>query len=428
MAKQRKIRGGVYRKTTLENGLRVVSEKLPAVRSVSLGVWVDTGSRHEAEREHGVSHLIEHMVFKGTRNRNARQIASSLESLGGSLNAFTSREQTCFTARIMDEHLTEAVDVLADIVCRASFTPTNLKREKLVICEEIKESIENPSDRIHDLFAETFWRGQPLGRPILGTFDSVLSMKRALVLGYMKRQYRAGSVVIAASGAIDHEELVTLAGEKFDFPEGEAVSGNHTAPPSAPILNAVPNETEQIHANLGYPGPSYRDQDRIAMLVLTTYLGSGMSSVLFQKVREKRGLAYTVFSYHDAYRDGGMFGTYFATDKNSLGMALKITLDEIRRMAKRRLSSERLEQIKEQLKGQLMIGMESTAARMNRLGRLELMLGRYVPLAKTLEQIDAVDRDKLIELARRVFDDNRLVVTALGPTEQKVLSEASQVG
>lgn len=428
MAKQRKIRGGVYRKTTLENGLRVVSEKLPAVRSVSLGVWVDTGSRHEAESEHGVSHLIEHMVFKGTRNRNARQIASSLESLGGSLNAFTSREQTCFTARIMDEHLAEAVDVLADIVCRASFTPTNLKREKLVICEEIKESIENPSDRIHDLFAETFWGGQPLGRPILGTFDSVLSMKRALVLGYMKRQYRAASVVIAASGAIDHDELVALAREKFDFPEGEAVSGNHTAPPSAPILNAVPNETEQIHANLGYPGPSYRDKDRIAMLVLTTYLGSGMSSVLFQKVRERRGLAYTVFSYHDAYRDGGMFGTYFATDKNSLGMALKITLDEIRRMAKRRLPAERLEQIKEQLKGQLMIGMESTAARMNRLGRLELMLGRYIPLAKTLEQIDAVDRDKLIELARRVFDDNRLVVTALGPTEQKVLAEAARVG
>lgn len=424
MAKRREIRGGVYRKTTLANGLRVVSEKLPAVRSVSLGVWLDTGSRHEADSEHGVSHLIEHMLFKGTRNRNARQIASSLESLGGSLNAFTAREQTCYTARIMDEHLPEAIDVLADIVCRASFTPTNLKREKLVICEEIKESLDNPSDRIHDLFAETFWNGQPLGRPILGTADNVLGMRRALVLNYMKRQYRSESVVIAASGAIDHDRLVALAGEKFDFAEGHAVLGNHAEPPSAQILNIVSNETEQIHASLGYPGLSYKEMDRIPMLALTTYLGSGMSSVLFQKVREKRGLAYTVFSYHDAYRDTGMFGTYFATDKHSVGKALGITLDEIRRLTKRRLPAERLDQVKQQLKGQLMIGMESTAARMSRLGRLELMLNKYVPLAETVKQIDAVDRDKLIELARRTFDDSRLVVTALGPADESAVASA----
>ncbi len=424
MAKRREIHGGVYRKTTLDNGLRVISERLPAVRSVSLGVWIDTGSRHEDSAEHGVSHLIEHMVFKGTRNRNARQIASSLESLGGSLNAFTAREQTCYTARIMDEHLPEAVDVLADIVCRASFTPTNLKREKLVICEEIKESLENPSDRIHDLFAETFWSGQPLGRPILGTAESVLGMKRGRVLSYLKRQYRAGSVVIAASGAIDHDELVALAGERFDFVRGRGVIGNHAEPPSRLTLNVVPNETEQIHASLGYPGLSYKEEDRIPMLALTTYLGAGMSSVLFQKVREKRGLAYTVFSYHDSYRDGGMFGTYFATDKRCLGMALKITLDEIRRLTKRRLSIERLDQVKQQLKGQLMIGMESTAARMNRLARLELMLERYIPLTRTLDQIDAVDRDRLIELARRVFDDHKLVIAALGPADEKVIAAA----
>lgn len=422
MAKRREIRGGVYRKTTLDNGLRVVSEKLPAVRTVSLGVWIDTGSRHENDGEHGVSHLIEHMVFKGTRNRNARQIASSLESLGGSLNAFTAREQTCFTARILDEHLSEAVDVLADLVCRASFTPTNLKREKYVVCEEIKESLENPSDRIHDLFAETFWTGQPIGRPILGTAESVLAMPRSLVMRYLQRQYRAGSVVIAASGAVEHDRLVALVKEKFDFGEGEAVQGHQAEPPAAPIFNAVSNDTEQIHASVGYPGLSYTDNERIPMLALVTYLGGGMSSVLFQKVREKRGLAYTVFSYHDAYRDSGLFGTYFATDKRCLTEALDITLKEIRRLTKRRLAVDRLEQVKEQLKGQLMIGMESTAARMNRLGRLELMLGKYVPLADTVDQIDSIDADRLIELARRVFNDKHLVVTALGPADQATLA------
>jgi len=416
--------GGEYRRTTLRNGLRVITERLPSVRSISLGVWVDTGGRNERDDEGGISHLIEHMVFKGTKQRSAKDIASALESIGGNLNAFTSREQTCFTARVLDEHLELAVDILADITCRATFTPINLKREKLVILEEIKESLENPSDHVHDLFAGAFWGDHPLGRPILGPADTVRSISRGRIRKYLDGHYRSKSIVIAASGSVSHAKLVRLVRDSFSFAGGEAIEGTPAELGGGPRFAVESNDNQQIHACLGYPGFRYRDKHRLPFMILVTHLGGGMSSVLFQKVREQKGLAYTIFSYHDPYRDAGLFATYFATDKGRLGQALQITLRELRRVTRTPIPSERLEQVKQQLKGQLVIGMESTAARMNRLARLELMLGRHISLEQTMREIDQVTVGQIQELARMAFDENQLTIAALGPTDQRVLEDA----
>ena len=417
--------GSVYRKTALSNGLRVITERVPSARSISLGVWVDVGARHEQPAENGVSHLIEHMVFKGTKRRNARQIAASLESLGGALNAFTSREQTCFTARVLDEHLPMAVDVLADITCRATFTPTNLEREKHVICEEIKESFENPADHIHDVFAEAFWGGHPLGQPILGSETIIKRMSRRRILGYLRTHYRPPAVVVAAAGSVSHNKLVHLSRELFQLAPGQAVN---LMPPAKhltePLVEVSARDIEQVHACLGFPGMPFGGNERFPLLALVTHLGSGMSSVLFQLVRERYGLVYTIYTFHDAYRDAGMLTTYLATDRSNLARSLQLVLREIRRVKKNRLSATRLRQVKQQLKGQLALGMESTTAKMNRLARQELMLGEYVPLEKTLRAIDGVTASQVLESANQLLDENRLVVAALGAVDRKTVGNS----
>ncbi|MFH1686700.1 MAG: pitrilysin family protein [bacterium] len=413
-----------YRKTTLPNGLRVISERIPSVRSISLGVWVDVGVRHETSGLNGVSHLIEHMVFKGTRRRNARQIAASLESIGGNLNAFTSREQTCYTARVLDEHLETSVDVLADLTGNATFTPTNLKREKLVICEEIREAEENPSDRIHDLFAEVFWGKHPLGQPILGSLQTVNDMPRRSILSFLNHHYRTESVVLAASGSVSHQKLVRLARERFRFEEGCSDGLSPAAYPTQSHLVAKANDTEQIHTCIGFPGLAYNDPDRIPLLLLTMHLGSGMSSALFQAVRETFGLAYTIYSFHDSFRDAGIFGTYFATDQKNLPRALALTMKELRRVRTRHLSSQRLEQVKRQFMGQLVLGMESTAARMSRMARCELMLGRYITMRQTMNAIERTTADDVRDVAQRVIDEKLVAIATLGPVDKSVLESS----
>lgn len=415
-----------YQKTVLKNGLRVITERRPSVRSISLGVWVDVGSRHESKAENGITHLIEHMVFKGTRRRTAKQIAASLESLGGMLNAFTSREQTCYNARIMDEHLAEAVDVLADISCHASLTPVNLKREKLVICEEIKEANDTPSDLIHDLFALTFWDGQALGQPILGSEENVMGMTRARVVNYMKRHYRSESIVIAAAGNIDHDQLVRLVRKKFAFEKGAADDAAPTTMSHRDRTDHVSNDAGQTHFCIGYPGVPFDDREKLAALVLTTYLGGGMSSVLFQKIREERGLAYSVFAFHDAYQDAGVFGVYMATDKNRLGEAYNVVQKELSLVSKRRMSSIRLDQIKSQMRGQFSLSLESTASRMSRLARNELMLGKHVTISQTLNNIDRVTTSDILAVSNRILVDSGSAIATLGPVDSAVFDHANK--
>lgn len=415
-----------YQKTVLKNGLRVITEKRPSVRSISLGVWVDVGSRHESLAENGITHLIEHMVFKGTKRRTAKQIAASLESIGGVMNAFTSREQTCYNARIIDEHLEDAVDVLADISCHASMTPVNLKREKLVICEEIKEANETPSDLIHDIFAHTFWDGQALGQPILGSLENVMGMTRSRIVNYIKRHYRSESIVISAAGNVSHDRLVKLVRKKFSFEKGVAAPAKTPDTSDRARVKHEPSDSEQTHFCLGYPGLAFDDRDKLAALLLTTYLGGGMSSVLFQKIREERGLAYSVFAFHDSYRDSGVFGVYLATDKNRLGEAYNIVRKELALTSKRRLSSTRLDQIKNQMRGQFSLSLESTGARMSRLARNELMLSKHVTIAQTLKSIERVTASDVLSAANRIMQDSKLAVATLGPVDARVFDHVKQ--
>lgn len=412
-----------FHKTTLANGLRVITETLPAVRSVSLGVWIDVGSRNESDIENGVSHLIEHMVFKGTRRRSARQIASSLESLGGSLNGWTSREQTCYTARVLDEYLPEAVDVLADIACNPSMTAHNLSREKTVIIEEIKESLDNPVDKLFDEFARTYWGTHPLGNPIMGSEKTIGSMSRRRMLDYYRRNYQAGSVVIAASGAVSHRKLVNLAREKFSFVPGESPKAPDARRAVQRRVDVIRDKGSQTHVCIGYTGVPYGSLDRMPITALATHLGGGMSSVLFQKIREERGLAYSVYTFHDFYRDSGILGTYLATDGRYLSKAMEIIRREVAKVRRNRLSKMRLDQVKAQLKGQIILGMESTYNRMSRIARLELMYGRYVSIKDTLKAIDEVTSSDILRVADRVFDNGNMAVTVLGPVRKDVLKD-----
>jgi predicted Zn-dependent peptidase len=414
----------VYKKTVLPNGLRIVTETIPSVRSISLGVWIDVGSRNEKPEESGISHYIEHMVFKGTKKRSARQIAESLESIGGILNAFTSREQTCYTARILDEHLPIAMDVLSDITCNATFTKTNLEREKLVILEEIKESLDTPSDHIHDIFAEAYWGDHPLGRPIMGTMETIQAMPRERVMSYVKRNYRAGSVVVAACGSVSHTKLVDLCRKLFTFPEGKADSAQTASAPA----NRTVHETdthEQTHLCIGFPGIAFTSSERTIATALSTYLGGGMSSVLFQKIREDKGLAYTVYCYSDFYRDAGLFGIYLATDSGKKEQAIDIALSEVRKLKRKPLGSLALDQIKAQLKGQMTLAMESTSSRMSRLARHELILGDYRPLSVTLKEIDALKPSMLQALAERLFHDKLMTLATLGPADTSASGHAA---
>jgi predicted Zn-dependent peptidase len=415
--------GSAYRKATLKNGLRVVTEQLPGVRSISIGVWIDVGSRCERTDEGGLSHFIEHLVFKGTRRRSARQIAGSLESIGGNLNAFTTREHTCFTARVLDEHLVDAIDVLADITCHATLTEANMDRERGVICEEIRESLDNPADHIHDLFAATHWNGNSLGRPILGTEDLIKSVPRKTLKSYFQRNYRAGSVVIAACGSVSHNRLVKLVRDKFAFAEGERDPLEAAERPAGSRVKLTPGDSSQTQFCVGFPGLAYDNPDKLALMLLTSYLGGGMSSVLFQKIREQRGLAYSVFAYNDYYRDAGIFGVYLGTDQSHLRQAFDLILGECRRLKKRKMTTANLDKVKAQVKGHLTLGMESTTSRMHRLGRQEIVMGAHQTLGNVLKAIEKVSVEDILRTAHRVLIEDQITIAALGPVDPKLFDD-----
>jgi predicted Zn-dependent peptidase len=388
-------------------------------------VWIDTGSRNERADENGYSHLIEHLVFKGTKRRSARQIAESLESLGGGLNGFTSREQTCYHARVLDEFLDEAVDVLADISCNPTITPGNVAKERTVVCEEIKESLDTPSDRIHDLFSEAYWGKHPLGQPIMGSQKNILGADRKRLRQFMDRRYRAESIVIAASGSVSHTRLVRLVKEKFRFLPGASeppVRAERTRPKHVAVETDKNNQT---HLCVGFPGIPYSSRHRYSILGLSTHLGGGMSSVLFQRIREQQGMAYSVYTFHDFYRDAGVFGAYAGTDAAHVQAAFDVIMKECQKLRRRRLSGVALDHIKAQLKGTLTLAYESTNNRMNRLGRQELMQGEYQNLRATLRRIEAITADDVLEVANLVFDESRIAIAVLGPVSKRLFRDVA---
>jgi predicted Zn-dependent peptidase len=415
---------GIYKKTVLKNGIRVVTERIGYVRSVSIGIWIDVGSRDEEDDERGVSHFIEHMLFKGTKKRSAREIASSLESVGGTLNAFTGREQTCYLARVLDEHLNIAVDVLSDILKNSLLSSPDFEREKTVIVSEIKDLEDSPADLAHDLLMSNVWPDHPLGRSIMGDTESILKMTRNKLIDFIKRNYVSPKVVVAASGNLVHRDLVKMVEEKFQFRQM-----NDRPLINPPILGidrnktVVGRKTAQTHICLGVPTFPYKDERRYAASILSNILGGGMSSRLFQNIREKLGLAYNVYSFADFFEDTGILGIYLGAHKKVTARVIELVLKEIRRIKKDSLLPKELSNAKYQLKGNLLLSLESTFNRMNRLARHELVLNRYVDLNKIMDSINKVKGKEVIEVANDLFDPDKLSAVILGPVGRRVINQ-----
>jgi predicted Zn-dependent peptidase len=410
-----------YQKTELPDGMRVVTESIPDHHSVALGIWVDVGSRYEPDAIAGTSHFLEHMVFKGTPTRNSRTIALFLERLGGVLNAFTSREHTCYHARILDEHLGDAVSLLSDIAARATLPPREVLKERGVICEEIKDAEDTPNEAVHDLYTGSLWPGHAIGRPIMGSIETVSATTRRTLTDYRRKHYTADRIVVAASGGLAHDKLVRLVLRNLKFPKAPKEPVAPETPNGLRPVRAVSSrEIMQTHVCLGVPTWKFADDRRYPLLLANNLLGGGMSSRLFQSVREKRGLVYSIFAFHDFFQDTGHFGIYFACDPSQTVKAIDLVLKEMGRVIGTPIPATELNDVKSQLKGHLTLGLESTQARMHRLARHELYLSRHVPPEQTMESIDAVRPRDIAQIAGDVFSPEQVAVSIVGPVDDSV--------
>lgn len=412
-----------YKRTVFPNGLKVITEAIPYVRSVSLGLWVDVGSRDESARNAGVSHFIEHIVFKGTKNRNAAAIASCLESVGGVLNAYTSREQTCFFAKVLDQHLPRAIEVLFDLAQNGLFDKGEIDKERDVILEEIKDIDDSPSDLVHDKFAEAFFGNHSLGRPIIGDKATVKNMSRGALLRHLGQYYRPNRMLVAASGNLDHADLVSWVENAFSFTEKNGNPVSRKRPALKPIRKTIKHKSSQVHICMGVPARDFNDHSRSAMYILNSLLGGGMSSRLFQKLRDDLGIVYNVYTYLDFFEDASLEGICLATDKKNVQKAIGAVMGEIDKLSSKPLSADDLSKMKEQLKGNLMLGLENTSSRMNRLAKHELLIGRYIPLDETVMGIDAVKADEITELSREMFQRDKFAAVALGQIQGNAFSQ-----
>lgn len=416
----------MYRKEVLPNGVRVVTEEVPHVQSTAIGVWVRTGSRHETPDIHGVSHFLEHLMFKGTARRTAREIAEELEAVGGILNAFTTKEFTCFYARVLAEHVGLAVDLLSDMLLHSRFAPEDIAREKNVILEEIRMYEDSPDELVHDLFASTLWDGHPLGRAILGSIDSVASLTREQIVDYYSRRYRAGNIVIAAAGKLHHEELL----EKLAPFATEQLRGGELEAETRPVPRAetkvLVKDTEQTQICLGTSGLSQDDEEIYALNILNSIIGGGVSSRLFQEIRENRGLAYSVYSYHSAYVDSGLLAVYAGTHPANVKQVVGLILEELAKIKEQGVTEEELNRTKEQTRGNLLMSMENVSNRMSRLGKTELCFGRVITVEEVLEKAKLVDTRQVQQLAARMFNQGAFAFSAIGPAQVEIDLERMQ--
>jgi predicted Zn-dependent peptidase len=410
------IRTDAVRSTTLDNGVRVLSERIPGVRSVSVGVWLLQGGAHEASGALGESHLLEHMVFKGTERRTPREIALALEGLGGSLDAYTTREHTSFQARVLDEHLPEAMDVVADLVLRPLLREEDLELEREVVLEEIAQVFDTPDDLVFELHGTRLWEGHPYGHPILGSRETVSAITAARLRDLHRARYRGRSLIVAAAGNTTHEQVLELARRHFgDVPAGEAAPAIPEPPPSASGTVAVPRDTAQTHVVTGCATVAHSDERRIPLVLLSQAFGGGMSSRLFQRIREELALAYTVFSYQSFYTRGGVCGVYLGTRPGWEQRALEALAEELERVGREGLDAEELEQTRQQVKGQIMLSLESTGARLYRLAGFALHDEPWLDLDGLLARVDAVTRDQVADAAAEFYAPSRQLVLTLGP-------------
>jgi predicted Zn-dependent peptidase len=401
--------------TTLPNGIKVITEAMPHVRSVSVGVWISSGSRRETAEQNGISHFIEHMLFKGTANRSAEAIARSVDSIGGNLDAFTAKEMVCFNTKVLDEHLPVALDVLSDLVLNPAFREEDIEKEKGVILEEIKMDADSPDYLVHEIFSSNFWKDHSLGKPILGTRETVKRFNQAVVRDYYSSVYTPANLLITAAGNLTHDRLVKLARERF-----EALAVTAPEPPQAiPTTHArvslkSKKDLEQVHVCLGVPCYPIPHKDRFACYVLNTMLGGGMSSRLFQNIRERQGLAYAVFSELNPYSDTGCLSVYAGTSLESAKQVVESVLKEFADLKQQLAPAEEVRRAKDHLKGSLMLSLESTSSRMSNLARQEMHFRRFFSLDELAESIEIVTAEDVQRVAQTFFDKKNVALTVLG--------------
>ena len=401
-------------KEVLENGLTLLTESMPHVRSVAVGVWLKRGSRHEAPEHTGISHFIEHMVFKGTKHRTAERIAAEVDSIGGYMDAFTAKEYASFHLKVLDEHLPLAVDILGDVVLNPLFDPLEMAKEKKVIFEEINMVEDTPDDLVMELFTQAYWPDHPLGRPILGTKRSVASFRREHLASFFRRVYHPGNIVIAAAGNLEHGRTAELVRRHFGaLRSGRTPSNGHAPRPRARIVTRAKKELEQVHVCLGMRAYPQVHQDRYGTYILNTVLGGSMSSRLFQNVREKRGLVYSISSGVTAYSDAGLLSVYAGTSLDSVDEVVRLTLEEFRKLKGERLPEEELRRAKDHLKGSLMLSLENTGSRMSHLARQEIYFGRQIGLDELLSGVEAVTAEDVQRIANDLLS-GPLAASVLG--------------
>jgi predicted Zn-dependent peptidase len=402
-------------RAVLPSGIRVVTETMPHVRSVSVGIWIGSGSRVEVGPENGISHFIEHMVFKGTKKRSAEDIARSVDSVGGGLDAFTSKELVSFNTKVLDEHVPVAVDVLSDLVSNPLFRPDDIEKERSVILEEIKMEADQPEFVLHESFTSNFWKGHSLGSPILGTKDTVRKYDREMLCDFYNRVYSPENILVTAAGNLDHRHLVDLFGEKFaDLGKRGTPPTNSTPQAYAPIILKKKESLEQVHIAIGVPAYRLAHELRYALYILNTVLGGGMSSRLFQQIREQQGLAYAVYSELNLFSDTGSLTVYAGTGSETSTRVVTSVIDEFRKLKNELISQDELRRAKDHLKGSLMMSLESTSSRMSNLARQELYFDNFMSLDEMLENIEAVQADEVQAIAQEFFQTDKIALGMLG--------------
>ncbi|HVN72877.1 MAG TPA: pitrilysin family protein [Desulfomonilia bacterium] len=408
--------------TVLPNGVRVLTERMPGIRSVSLGVWVNVGSRNDPPRDRGIAHFTEHMLFKGTKRRSATQIAKEIDALGGHLNAQTSKEYTVYYTKVLDEHLFKAADILFDLFLNAEINPDELEKEKKVVLQEIRMTEDTPDDYITDLFAEAFFHDTSLGASILGTIEHVGAFGRQDIMDFLNTSYAPESIIIAGAGNLDHEAVVDFTRPLFEGMNKRKGCYDEQVPHSlSGVRKMYYKDIEQVHFTLGTTGSAMNDERRWAYIVLNTMLGGSMSSMLFQEAREERGLVYSIYSFINSYRDCGTMAIYAACTPDNVNKTLEVISTQMKRIKSVQLSDIKLDDIKAQIKGNLLLARESSVNRMSSMAKNEIYYGREVTVEEVMEKLHAVTLEDVVDLANDIFIEDKLTFVSLGRIDQNSL-------
>lgn len=407
----------MYQRATLPNGLKIICESIPHVHSVSIGVWVGTGSRYETPDNNGISHFIEHMLFKGTSRRTTKQIAEEIDAVGGQLNAFTTKEYTCYYVKVLGERFHLGIDLLADMFTNSLFAPDEIEKEKQVVLEEIKCYEDSPDELVHDLFADAVMKGHPLGCPILGAPESISRINRQVIIDYLLQHYTSDNIVFAVAGNVQIDQIIAVVEKSFSKLSGKFIAKLPQLPAFRPDIVLKSKDTEQVNLCVGTRGVSRGHLDRYAVFVLDSILGGSVSSRLFQELREERGLVYVTGSNHSAYKDTGIFTVYAGTSLKNYHEVVGLIKQEIKRFYNEPISDKELNRAKEQLKGNLLLSLESTSNRMSRIAKIELYKEQLLTPEESVAKLEAVTKEDVLRVAGEMFGSEELTISAIGPFE-----------